>query len=499
MTEVVSRMNSYASAADGYLLRFLRRQTAPMETAMLSVILDTLGEAATATNIYSAIMTMYADFERAGYDVMPAQREGEAADPKELCDSVWCRKLRLLERLEGDGGEIVYRLTATAQEAIRFMSNVGEAPTQLASSRISDMQVRITRLAAMANPDTEVMREFLYKHMVEAEEAYAQFLENGYTELTQAELIEQADLVTAEIEQATSDMAYVGDFLRGEEQTIISAFRLDERSRLEIVDEYLNQLRRFKSSEIAGRSYQGVLDLLGSPELRRDIDDALEMLSGLVEDEDGKVALLKGRWERLVRASDSVRGIMGKSVTRIDRELRRLESDGVRSYAKVIRNFRAATEEFALAMGPERTGPLSLRAGKAETRSMPYAIAPAERTLAMPSLEEVAEQDPVALENYLGYCAPLTRKVLSQIAAAVGDHQAADIADAFNRLPEHLRRDVEVGALMTVAKYTGTNVEDAAMTEYRCVGADGLERSWMAPKVVVSPDCLRACLEKEDL
>lgn len=498
MLDVVSRLNKYMTVAEGSIMRLLRKDDVALQLTLLAFILESCGEKVSATAMYSTIASMFADIERAGYGHLLRQREGKNIQPKVLCKQIWCDELGLLERIEEDGNEM-YRITAVAQEAVRLISNLGAAPAQLASSRINDMQARIIRLAARSNDkDMDALRELYEKEMREAQERYDRFTREGHAPLSNAEMKEQVGLLNAEIDQAVSDLYYVGDYLRDAGKKLIDEFRHDDSPRMQIIDGYLERHDAIVRSEIEGRSYMGVVNLLQQSDLRSSVLDAFEKLNmNLPGDTD--VATLEAKWDRLLIANTSVSNELQNSVKRIEIELERLDSDGVRSYAKNIRAFRNIVEDAAQKHRLDHESPLKLSFVKGEFNSVSTQVLPKARPVEMPPLERADSGEPVPIETYMGYCAPRTRNLVEAITEAAGEREEIVVSEVFNALPVEYRRDVEVGALGVLALLAGKSERPVRTVEYHCIGADGSERIWLSPEIVVTPEILRECLEKEDL
>lgn len=117
-----------------------------------------------------------------------------------------------------------------------------------------------------------------------------------------------------------------------------------------------------------------------------------------------------------------------------------------------------------------------------------------------PALLDLAKDSEIpqalSIEELRRLGGPLTSELLAAICerAPMGMSRF-DLAEAFNALPEAMRRPVEVAGLVQLAARLGLDPERMALGAYECVGLDGSPVTWMGPHIVVSAMQMRKAQE----
>ena len=118
-----------------------------------------------------------------------------------------------------------------------------------------------------------------------------------------------------------------------------------------------------------------------------------------------------------------------------------------------------------------------------------------------PALFEANAEDlpQIDVERLKFFGGARTREVLDAIEAVLPAGGAMRLSEAFYKIDDSLRREVELAGLMRFALMAGAPLEEAPRAEYVCLNMDGAKRVWLAPDMVVRRAVVQANKEEFDV
>lgn len=297
-------LRSLLDGADGDAgLRMLRQGLAPFVIASLSHHLGGQVRRVPAAELYELVAEDILALREAGMDLPQTARS--------YCDE-W-RRAGILVRTTAPGShEELYELSAPAEAALRYVSQIDKPRAAVTQSRLMTISTQLEALARDTDPSPEgrlaslrAERERIEAEIAAVEAGDFEPLPSAVAAERLADIIALAEAVPADFARVRADLAALNRALR---EQVVAA----DASRGEVLDDVFRGVDRIEESE-AGRSFRGFYELLLDPQASARLDDDLESVlarevgSGL-DWEDRR--FLIGWRQLLVAESGSVRATM---------------------------------------------------------------------------------------------------------------------------------------------------------------------------------------------
>lgn len=488
--EIVAELQVVTEAFSRPTLRLLRAKRAPVQVAVLRLVFgpDRRG---TATDVVHARVGALIDGLRAaGYDVPDGT--GRALC-RQWMNANWLTRYRV------DDGE-VYELTSAALEALEVVQSLSTDRQLLSESRLAAIIEAVRRQAIEASPDAQPRIDRLNAQIERLTAERDRLISGEAPELASDDrMLEGYHHLIDLIGQLPSDFKRVEEGMRALRDSILAALRDDERPLGDTIDAYLSSSDRLLDTP-EGRAFEGAFRLLR--------DEA--MLTQLSNDLD---VVLDHPFTEVLTA-DEVRAFRG-TVTMVQRGMRDVLAQRQRSsqiLADRIRHHDAVRErELAATLTALRSEldawlPTTSRRSKVTAQLLPERVEtlphvrerfwdPVEHAAPDPLAVDEDDTEAMSLSEALRFGGPLLARVRDQLIAA-DPSDPATIADAFDALPDDLRRPVEILGVMHLLALIDalTGVDTAPVTAIR---PDGTERRFRLPSEPITDELAAALGELE--
>ena len=483
MSDIEGEVARVKDALDRPTLQLLDRKWAAVALPIFTCSFSQDVRSLPAERLHAQVGTYLDELQTAGHPV-------PAGNGKSLCMQ-WVRQ-QWLYREPGPDGQEQYRLTSHAQDALNIIEEMTRERSFLSGSRITTIMETVSRVAMDANPDREARINRL-DEQIAALSAERERLASG------GEIVDASenDLISGFIEVLRNLDGLPGDFKRVEEsvtamhRSILRNFREDERPIGEVLDEYLHTSRNLLKTTPEGQAFEGAFELLRNKDwlsrLRRDIDTILthpyagtllpdeqkkmratvEVIRSGIDDVLNRRTRLSATLREHIENYDQIKNReLDATLRGIDRELRTwMQTARARSNVEV--------ELFPPALDVDH---LRLRTYDTDSERAPEPLEDVSGDAPEPlSLAEIRQQGGPSLGDL--------RRELDH-AVTTGDTDTA--AALFNRLPEDLRRPVEILGLMHLLARLDA-MPEADREPVEAIRPDGSRREFHMPKFALAP------------
>lgn len=410
-----------------------------------------------------------------------------------LCRA-WMREGWLRRLPDDDGGE-VYELTSATLTAQRVFDEMSRDRALISESRLTTIVEAVSRTALDANPDREARIAALEDEIARLTAEHTRLASGGELRAASDEEVLSGYL---NVRNLLSQLP--GDFRRVEEEIdrihrdMIRDFRAEERPKGEVLDDYLAASRDLTASTEQGRAFEGALAILSDETLlasfRRDlraiVDHPFAEAIGLTRRE---------RKEFLAAASIMRTGVRNvqekqhKASRALADHLTAVDSRTNRELGQVLRQLDQQLATWMTDARPRDYVPMPWMPGRVETDHLRTRFHDPADDLPPAALEDVdaSAPPPPSLDQVRRYGGPLLAEVRDALRRALTDHGATTLSEAFNSLPDHLRRPVEILGLLQVLTRLGLwEGETDALTPVTTIRPDGTSRDLLLPEVPVT-------------
>jgi hypothetical protein len=482
VSEIEGELARVREAFDKPTLRLLDRKWAPLVLAIFRTSFSRETRSVQSDRLHAQVDAYLAELASNGIDVPPG-RNGRA-----LCVQ-WMNDQWLYRTLNDDDGEEEYSLTSHAVDALELVHNLTRDRTLISGSRINTILDAVERQATEANPDREArldrLNEQIHKLTAERDRIAAggviqpatdEDMLNGYIDLM--DLIGQLPGDFKRVEESVDEM----------HRRIIRDFRDEDRPIGEVLDEYLTRSDELLDSTAEGRAFAGAFALLRDrallDALSRDIRTILghpfaeHLMPEDHRDFRGTVSVIRRGIDDVLaqrtRLSATLRDhIVNHDVVR-DREL-----------DQTLRQIEKRLVTWMETAGPRSTVDVGLLPATVNVTHLRERFFDPDSEVPPPALEDVSADAPATLsiEEIRKQGGPSLAEMRDLLAAAMQSGDSESVGKMFNRLPENLRRPVEILGLMhLVAQFTVLD-QVAEREKFRTVRPDGTQREFWVPQI----------------
>ncbi len=473
---------AYASGA--WVL--LRSPHSQAYVAMLNAAFPDRSKPVACEALHAAVDAMLSELRAGGYSA-------PAGSGRELCAERWMGELRLLEKFELDDGSTEYRLRSTTIAALDAVERMGSREVVLSSPRIETIAHEIAKLAALLDGDPAERRRQLVADLEAAQRALDSFDEaGGAPDLTpqevQARLMNVVDL----LRQIPRDMRQIEEQLGRERDELIDEFRSDERPHGEVIAQYLDHAETLFNGTDSGQLYNGAVAMFADSRFDADMHRKVRSISAaeyVAGSAAGRKYDIRSSWEAVSDGMAGIFDLRSRCSRAIANAIGSYDMARYRAMNRALKQLDSLM--WARAMAPDPRGkPRALFSDPLPDRN----IECLQRRLKGPSGNEPppplrvnGEAAPeIDLERLKMLGGPFTDRVVDAFENLLEPGQASFAAALFARLDDCLRRDVEVLGIIRYAAEEGLAIDAASQDAYGCVGADGVRRTWLAPRIFVT-------------
>jgi len=491
MSEIAAELERARQAARGPALRLVTHKYSSLVLAVFRLSFGAQTGPVPAERLHAQVDAYLQELTQLGEPVPPN------SDGRLLC-LAWTHEQWLVRVATGEGTE-TYERTSHALAAERMVSAASRERAMLTESRLVTILDTARRWAAEAVPDRDARLTALHSR-VAALQGEIERLEAGEEPVVaDAERMRQGfdDLVDL-LQELPGDFRRVQEDLEGIHRRMIEDFRAETRPRGEVLESYLRAAEHLMTRTEAGRAFQGALQILGDDTLLAEFRGHLRAIAshpfaGEVpaarrrEFLDAAGVLRRGLYDvqtRQHRASRSLAEYLTQAQVGDEREI-----------STVLRAAERALGEWMRTAGPNARVRLDSMPSRADLSHLRRRTDDLLAPTPPPALADVSEAapPPPSLDDVIRHGGPLTAQVRSALedAAAAG---AGSLAEAFDSLPEHLRRPVELFGLAQLLTDQGllpAQGETAASgseeitppADLTAIRPDGTHRRWRLPEL----------------
>lgn len=457
-------------------------------TSILAVFSEAFGEEHRPIRtevLHSQIEILFDELEELGYPVP----DGE---PRELCRA-WV-DARWLKRLPQADGE-VYELTAAALEAQRTINGLAREQVVLSDSRLTTILRTAQDLALTASPDRDQRMRILQTEIDRLRAQFDDLAAGGPMDAaTDDEMLNGFLNLSNLLSQLPGDFQRVTEGIRRIHRDMVQGFRDADLTKGEVLDAYIDQSEQLTAQTREGRAFDSALVILNDQDqmdalkqnLRSILDHSFsETLRPIERREFLDANAMLGRGLDLVvherhKASRSLRDHLATRDSAQARELGQL-------LVRIQEELRIWMQDAR----PRDTVPLDRMPAKPGLDRVVTRFYDPTTEKSAPGLDDVTRHAPAVMsfDEVRRWGGPLVAEVREGIANLIGAGAAATVGEAFNQLPDHLRRPVEVFALMQVATNTpglwNPDTDDFEIVE--AIRPDGTTRQMPIPRISPTP------------
>jgi len=488
MSNVCSVFKGLEVAFQKKTIKLLQSKHAQVYLSLFKSLFPDTSQGIISDELWSRMDECLRDLEEAGYADLLPKEGGKTKSGRAVCHDLidrynWVESKRL------EDGQMEYRLTSDAIEALETCERLRSGDTVMTGSRMRTILDQIERAYVRLSPNYDEGLRILQARVGKAlDELDAYEAEGGSGQITEAQAADEVANLIDLMSGIPKDLRRLEEDIRANATDIIGRFRDDDRPTGEIIGVYIKEGHRLLDETDHGRSFQDSLSVVGEPSLAGDVDAKLDAISHAP-------ALGDAHWESSRRITDGWNQIANglvwvnrensRSTHVINRSIARHDVARDRELTRVLKELEAAAYAWAEGVGPRTEGPITPTMGKLQAkplRSQPFV--PANRNPPPPLVEEDAGTTTLSLEELRRVGGPLTREILDAIAAAAPlGAESFDLAEGFNALSAEARRPVELAGLIQLATTLGLDVNACGKATYECVGLDGRWVSWQGPRI----------------
>jgi hypothetical protein len=510
VSEPSNRLSEAEAAMGNPSLALLRQKWAPVVLATLTPVFEQ-GQSTLSVE----------EFHARAARVFAAMRERDPSfpidpdDPKQVRDECrsWVSK-QWLERYGEVDGE-VYRISEEAREAIRIVGELGRTRAAMSESQVSAVLTRARELALKVTADPEIRAAGIrleiddLERKLAARRAELAALENGRPVELPADWVVLGEFLSLreEIDRLPHDLKRVEDEFRKLAQELRDEFLAETRPHGEIVGEYLRRADELAVADRFGRGFQSAKRLLTDNYAQDQLRQDLETIAGhrFVDDpfdERDRANLLR----TMHLMTESVSGVLDQRdalisrlvafITRHDALRERELTDALRAAKNQLRLWAAANTARATTPlpvghhadhGDDPDGPVLVAGelGVADVATFRERPQVKRRPTPLRPLADAGttERPSFSVSELRAIGGPFYRELADAVEQATTGGRAVGAAALFNRLPDELRRPVDMFGLVDIAAKQRALRPDAPVEEFHAVRPDGTRETFLLPEM----------------
>lgn len=491
VSNVVAIYSGFDEAYSKKTLKLLQSAHSQVYLALFKTLFPDTSQGMVADELWSRMDECLADLEEAGYGELLPKDGGRLRSGRNLCHDLIDR-YNWVESKRREDGQMEYRLTSDAIEALETIERLRTTDTVMTGSRMRTILEQIDHTYIRLSPDYNARLRILQQRVADALDELDRYEATGgiqdvSPEDARDEIANLIDLMSG----IPVDLRRLEEDIRENASDLISRFRDDTRPAGEIIGDYIREGRRLIDETDHGRSFQDSLAVIGNASLAGDVDaklDAIAEAPPLVDSAWENARRIQDSWNQISNGIAWVNRENSHSSRTIHRSLSRHDVARDRELTRVLKDLESAAYAWAGRVGPREGTVVVPSFGKLEARALrtqPYT--PSVSAPPPPITEEEAGGIVLSLDELRRIGGPLTREVLDAITAAqpLGKEEV-DLAEAFSGLPDDQRRPVEIAGLIQLATTLGVDAGRGGKATYACVSLDGRPVLWHGPRITLT-------------
>ena len=351
----------------------------------------------------------------------------------------WIRDGILVRRASAARDESV-ELSATAADAISFITAIEQPRASVTSSRLANVSDLLTSLARDTDPDPASRIEALRRQRERIDQQIARVEQDGYTPLDDQSAQERLQEILLLADEVPRDFAKVAESIEQINHDLREQIVSHEGQRGGVLAQVFSGVDLIENSD-AGRTFNAFYRLLLDPELAERFDAAVDavLLRGFTQALPlGESAFLRQYLSLLQRESAQVRA----TLTDLSRSLRRfVETQEYREHKRLAEAIgRAEQAAMAVLRVLPPTRPLGLGLDLTGMQISSIGAWTLHNPADVRTTEDVTEHRPAPLDvEAMRRLVRLTEidfgELQANIAATLRDRPSASIADVLHRFP----------------------------------------------------------------
>ena len=474
MSGIVAESARVENAFDRPTLRLLQYKWAPVALAVLRSGFSRDRRNVPAERLHSQVTTLLDELAASGRDV-PTETG------RQLC-LTWMRG-QWLNRTAGQDGE-EYSLTSHALEALEIISSMSQERALLSESRLATIISAARRCAIEASEDTTRRLAIIDAQISELTTQRALIASGVDKGMNGDRLIDEVASLQDLLRQMPSDFKRVEESMFGMNRQLLAKFRDDDRPVGQVAAEYLSSSVSLIQDTPEGRAFNGALELLRDEDLLGELRGNLNV----VLDHPKMIVLTANEHRELETAVGAIRqGTVDVLSVRHRLSSTLREHVVVRETAsnmELDRVLRVIESELVTWMGTAR------KLNRVPVRLLPDRFTldslrtrfwnPADSVLP-PPLDDTTGDAPEP--SSLDYFRKLGGPTVTALHDLLDTTDRSSAADAFNTLPEDLRRPVEIVGLVHALDSTDRYATLDGTETYRAVRPDGTHVTFTVPRI----------------
>ena len=476
-------------AGEGPTLRLVTYKWSWLALATFRTCFPQHTKSVRADRLHSQVDAHLQELASLGHELPPG------AQGLTLCRS-WMREGWLRRLPDDDGGE-VYELTSATLAAQRVLDEMSRDRGLISESRLTTIVEAVNRTAQDANPDREARIAALEDEIARLSAEHARLASGGELRTaTDDEVLGGYLNVRNLLSQLPGDFRRVEEEIDRIHRDMIHAFRADDRPKGEILDDYLAASRDLTATTEQGRAFEGALAILSDENLLATFRANLRAIVDHPFAE--RIGLSRRERKEFLAATSILRtGLrtvqerQHKASRALADHLANLDSRHNRELGQVLRHL---DQELATWMGQARPRdhvPMPWLPSRIDTEHLRTRFHDPADDQPPAVLEDVTDTapPPPSLDEVRRFGGPLLGEVRAALRDALGKADVASLGEAFNTLPEELRRPVELLGLLQVLTRLGLwegGTED--LETVITIRPDGTTRDLHLPQIHLTPD-----------
>lgn len=494
MAEINARYAETRAAFERNTLKLLNQQRAAFVTAILFEVFPAERQRIKSDEFYAEVNALLDQLAGEGVDLPPERG-------KALCQH-WVRDGWLLRKDTVDRGQ-AYELTAEGGEALGYVQRVGGRRI-VSESRIRSIMDKAQQAALQASGNREqrisVLSAAIEQMTVERDRLAA----GAPIEVASDEqMFEMFMSLMDDLENLPSDFKRVEQTVDDMRRQLLEEFRSDERPKGEVLKSYMDRSDNLLREDLGGRAFLGALEVLMNDDMlaafRRDVDTILShsFADGLIEPKDrepveGTAALLESGVQAVLAAQRQVSATLRSHLVR---------HEGVRAreLTEVLKVLDRQLADMKAVARPRTKVPLALLPPTIKVERLRTRLFDPQDYAPPPPLENVSHLAVVGLssEDVHNQGGPRYDEIRAVLIANLKQRPNATAAQVFNGFADDTRRPVDLLGLFQISALT-TAIERcddiAATDDYHTVRADGVTRTFRAPRLTYTDEDRAALL-----
>ena len=441
--------------------------------------------------LWSKMDECLADLQEGGYEEMVPMEGGAPKSGRAMCHDL-IDHYNWVESKVLEDGQVEYRLTSDAIEALDTVERLRTTSTVMTGSRMRTILDQIDRTYLRLSPDYGTRLHLLEQRVADALDELDRYeASGGALDLSTGEALDEIENLIDLMGGLPHDLRRLEEDIRANAGQLIGRFRTDDRPTGQIIGEYIQTGRRLLEETDHGRSFKDSLAVIGDASLAGTIDDKLDAIaeSPVLEDAGWESARrIQDSWNQVASGIVWVNRENSRSSHAINRSITRHDVTRDRELTAVLKELEGAAYAWAATVGPREEGPFLPAIGKLEAKAVrdkPYT--PSDSAPPPPLDQDDERGAPLSLEDLRRMGGPMTQRILDAVAETLAfGARTVNLAKAFSALPADLRRPVELTGLVQQATTLGAIQAGTPRARYACVDLDGNDVIWEGPQIILS-------------